>query len=96
MRIIVAVLTVGIVAGGYTMPARAIGCVSGGLAGAVAGHMVHHGVLGALGGCIAGHQYNKHQKARSLEQQNAGSNGYPAQGGYTDNRAPSDANRSNY
>ena len=55
-------LAVGCIATGYTAPARAIGCISGGLAGAVAGHMVHHGVLGAVGGCIAGHKYNKHQK----------------------------------
>jgi hypothetical protein len=43
-------------------PARAIGCLSGGAAGALAGHMAGHGVLGAIGGCIAGHQWHKHQK----------------------------------
>jgi hypothetical protein len=42
--------------------AHAIGCISGGVAGAVAGHMAHHGVLGAIGGCIAGHEYHKHEK----------------------------------
>ena len=42
-------------------PAHAIGCLSGGAAGALAGHMAGHGVLGALGGCIAGHQWHKHQ-----------------------------------
>lgn len=41
--------------------ANAIGCLSGGLAGAVAGHMAHHGVLGAIGGCIAGHEWHKHR-----------------------------------
>jgi outer membrane lipoprotein SlyB len=44
-----------------TPPAHAIGCLSGGAAGALAGHMAGHGVLGAIGGCIAGHQWNKHQ-----------------------------------
>ena len=44
-----------------TSPAQAIGCLSGGAAGALAGHMAKHGVLGAIGGCIAGHEWNKHQ-----------------------------------
>ncbi|MFL5283565.1 MAG: hypothetical protein ACJ8AW_21885 [Rhodopila sp.] len=43
-------------------PSYAVGCISGGLAGAAAGHMVHHGVLGAIGGCIAGHEYHKHSQ----------------------------------
>src|SRR5690242_2629897 len=47
---------------GPSTPAMAIGCLSGGVAGAVAGHMAHHGVLGAIGGCIAGHEYNQHQE----------------------------------
>jgi len=41
--------------------AHAIGCLSGGAAGALAGHMAGHGMLGAIGGCIAGHQWHKHQ-----------------------------------
>ncbi len=44
-----------------TPQAHAIGCLSGGAAGALAGHMAGHGVLGALGGCIAGHQWHKHK-----------------------------------
>src|SRR5277367_3903332 len=44
-----------------TPPANAIGCLSGGAAGALAGHMAGHGILGAIGGCIAGHQWHKHQ-----------------------------------
>lgn len=54
---------------GWNPPAHAIGCISGGVAGAVAGHMVHHGVLGALGGCIAGHEYNKHQQRDATQAQ---------------------------
>jgi uncharacterized protein YcfJ len=42
------------------MEAKAIGCLSGGAAGALAGHMAGHGILGALGGCIAGHTWHKH------------------------------------
>jgi outer membrane lipoprotein SlyB len=44
-----------------TAPANAVGCISGGFMGAVAGHQVGHGILGALGGCVAGHQWHKHQ-----------------------------------
>jgi outer membrane lipoprotein SlyB len=58
-------------------PARAVGCLSGGVAGAVAGHMVHHGVLGAVGGCVAGHEYNKHQQ-RAAESRYRSDNGSPS------------------
>jgi hypothetical protein len=58
---------------GGNAPAHAIGCLSGGVAGAVAGHMAHHGVLGAIGGCVAGHEFNKHQKEQALRQQTGGS-----------------------
>ena len=40
--------------------AHAIGCLSGGAAGALAGHMAGHGVLGALAGCIGGHAWHNH------------------------------------
>lgn len=48
--------------------ANAIGCLSGGVAGAVAGHMAGHGVLGAIGGCIAGHEWHKHQMSQQAMQ----------------------------
>ena len=69
-RVFIALLTIGGLAIGQASPAQAIGCISGGVAGAVAGHMVHHGVLGAVGGCIAGHQYHKHQKQQQQMMQN--------------------------
>ncbi len=53
----------------FSQPANAIGCISGGAAGAVAGHMAHHGVLGALGGCIAGHEAHKYAKRREARDQ---------------------------
>ena len=57
--------TVALVSLGALSPqANAIGCLSGGAAGALAGHMAGHGVLGALGGCIAGHQWHKHQVSK--------------------------------
>ena len=51
-----------------TPPANAIGCLSGGAAGALAGHMAGHGILGAIGGCIAGHQWHKHQVSQKALQ----------------------------
>jgi outer membrane lipoprotein SlyB len=71
MRTIVfgTVMLVGL--GAVTPPAHAIGCLSGGAAGALAGHMAGHGVLGAVGGCIAGHQWHKH-KLRQQDLQSSG------------------------
>ena len=69
MRLPIVVLTVACLGFGYTAPASAIGCLSGGLAGAVAGHMAHHGVLGAIGGCVAGHAYHKHQKRAAAQRE---------------------------
>jgi outer membrane lipoprotein SlyB len=52
--------------------AHALGCLSGAAAGALAGHMAHHGVLGAIGGCIAGHEWHKHQlREQDLQSPNA-------------------------
>jgi len=67
-RIPIILLTLAGFSFGCNTPAEAIGCISGGVAGAVAGHLVHHGVLGAFGGCIAGHEYNKHQKEQAAQQ----------------------------
>jgi uncharacterized protein YcfJ len=53
---------------GASPSANAMGCLSGGAAGALAGHMAGHGVLGALGGCIAGHEWNKHQMSQNAMQ----------------------------
>lgn len=94
-RLVITLLTAGGIGVGLNTPAHAIGCFSGGLAGAVAGHMAHHGVLGALGGCVAGHEYNKHQKRAAMQNQNQsydnGNGGYRnnnGNGGYNSNRSP--------
>ena len=34
--------------------AEARGCIKGMIVGGLAGHAVHHGILGAMGGCVAG------------------------------------------
>lgn len=45
------------------------GCLKYGAAGAVAGHVVHHGVRGFMAGCAAGmyrrHLYNKQQREQA-------------------------------
>jgi hypothetical protein len=69
MRLSALVILMTLAGFGCYSPANAIGCVSGGLAGAVAGHMAHHGVLGAIGGCVAGHEYNKRQKRMEMQNQ---------------------------
>ena len=70
MKLRVMVITVTLAGFAWQTPAHAIGCFSGGVAGAVAGHMANHGVLGAIGGCIAGHAYNKRQKRAASEAEN--------------------------
>lgn len=62
----------GVLALAFTLthgPAHAIGCFSGAVLGGIAGHMAHHGVIGALGGCVAGHEYNKSQQQQQEEKE---------------------------
>ena len=54
---------------GFAGSANAIGCLSGAVAGGVAGHFVQtgpnhhrHALAGAAAGCVAGHMMKMHQK----------------------------------
>jgi hypothetical protein len=48
--------------------AEAAGCLKGAVVGGVAGHMVHHGVLGAAAGCAIGHhEASKHERERERD-----------------------------
>jgi len=67
-RVMLTLLALTAIASALSPRAEAIGCLSGGAAGALAGHMVHHGVLGAVGGCIAGHEYKKHHDVQNTRQ----------------------------
>ena len=61
-----------------TMPreANAIGCFTGGAAGAVAGHYAgHHAVLGAIGGCVVGHHAKVVERRRAAAAAAAQQNG---------------------
>ncbi len=72
MRTILFVSATLLAMSGASPSANAIGCLGGGAAGALAGHMAGHGVLGAIGGCVAGHQWNKHQmRKQDLENRSA-------------------------
>ena len=73
-RLILGALAIAAVAVSGAPSAHAIGCLSGGAAGALAGHMAHHGVLGAAGGCIAGHEYGKHQRQAAEERSSENDN----------------------
>lgn len=76
--VIVTSLTVGLLGPAHAEPG---GCLKYGAVGAVGGHVVHHGVLGALGGCASGmyvrHEYRKEarQKAALYDQEHPGLRG---------------------
>ncbi len=86
-----------ILLGTAVVPAQAEpgGCLKYGAAGAVAGHLAHHGVLGAVGGCVTGmyvrHRYRKeaHAKAALYDQEHPG-----AKGSYADKAAAYDVEHS--
>ena len=49
--------------------AEAAGCLKGAVVGGVAGHMAHHGVLGAVGGCAVGHHMAAKQEQQTEQAQ---------------------------
>ena len=58
--------------------AQAVGCLSGAVAGGVAGHYYHHhAVIGAIAGCAAGHHLHKEQEHKKLEEEKAKQQGQP-------------------
>lgn len=62
-----AALTLSFGAASLTAPPARAGCLSGAVVGGVAGHMVHHGVLGAAAGCAVGHHHAKVAQQRQHE-----------------------------
>jgi outer membrane lipoprotein SlyB len=49
--------------------AEAKGCLKGAAVGGLAGHMAHHGVLGAIGGCAVGHHMASKQQQQTEQGQ---------------------------
>jgi len=71
---ICAALALGLAAG-VTGQAEARGCLTGAAVGGVAGHMAHHGVLGAAGGCAVGHhEAAKHDRQAAAAHQQGSEN----------------------
>jgi hypothetical protein len=50
-------------------PVEARGCLKGAVVGGIAGHLAHHGVLGAVGGCVVGHHMAAKQQREYDQQQ---------------------------
>ncbi|WP_246285575.1 MULTISPECIES: hypothetical protein [Nguyenibacter] len=62
-----ALMTAGLASGARAEPG---GCLKYGAAGAVGGHLVHHGVVGAMGGCAAG-MYKRHEYRKTVREKAA-------------------------
>ncbi len=92
-----ALAILGFLAAGALAPAHAEpgGCLKYGAAGAVGGHLAHHGVLGAAGGCVTGmyvrHEHRKEarQKAALYDREHPG-----AKGGYEEKATAYDVEHS--
>jgi len=70
-KIVLFAASLAIATAGIASTAGAVGCLSGAVAGGVAGHFVktgpnHHGhaLAGAAVGCIAGHELKVHEKRK--------------------------------
>ncbi len=69
MKKLLAVAVLSIMAVGNIGPAHAEGCIKGAVVGGIAGHLVHHGILGAVAGCAVGHHEAKVARERREEEQ---------------------------
>ena len=60
MKTLITALVCTIAVASFGVEAQARGCIKGALVGGVAGHMAHHGLMGAAAGCVVGrHMANK-------------------------------------
>jgi len=59
MRALLCGVALSLAVGLTAVPADAKGCIKGAIIGGAAGHLAHHGVLGAAAGCIIGHHQAK-------------------------------------
>lgn len=65
--LVVATLSLSLGAASLAVPPAHAGCLSGAVVGGIAGHMVHHGVLGAAAGCAVGHHHAKVAQQRQRD-----------------------------
>jgi uncharacterized protein YcfJ len=83
-KIVVFAASLSVAIGGLAGSAGAVGCMSGAVAGGVAGHFVRtgpnhkrHTLAGAAVGCIAGHEMKMHEKRVAAQRRAAAAAGQP-------------------
>jgi hypothetical protein len=78
MRAILCSVALALAIGLTAVPADAKGCVKGAIIGGAAGHLAHHGLIGAAAGCIIGHHQAKlHERAERAHAHERGSGQVP-------------------
>jgi len=70
--ILVSTILAAALATGSVGPAQAKGCIKAAIVGGIAGHAVHHGVVGALGGCAVGHHLASKSSHKTESPHNTG------------------------
>jgi outer membrane lipoprotein SlyB len=85
MKFVAFAASLAIVTAGLASSANAVGCLSGAVAGGVAGHFVRagphhkgHALMGAATGCVAGHVMKEHRKKAAAARAQAGAHPGPA------------------
>jgi hypothetical protein len=59
MKAILGGVALSLAIGLTAVPADAKGCIKGAIIGGAAGHLAHHGLIGAAAGCVIGHHQAK-------------------------------------
>jgi outer membrane lipoprotein SlyB len=85
MKLVTYAATLALALTGVASSANAVGCLSGAVAGGVAGHFVRtgpnqhrHTMMGAAAGCVAGHELKMHQKRAAAAKAAAAAHPAPA------------------
>ena len=79
MRAILCGVVLSLAIGVMAVPAEAKGCIKGAIIGGAAGHLAHHGLIGAAAGCIIGHHHAKlRARAERAHPQERGSGQVPS------------------
>ena len=78
MKLVTYAATLAVALTGVASSANAVGCLSGAVAGGVAGHFVRtgpnqhrHTMMGAAAGCVAGHELKMHEKRKKAAEAHA-------------------------
>ena len=80
MKAILGGVALSLAMGLTAVPADAKGCLKGAIIGGAAGHLAHHGLIGAAAGCVIGHHHAKQrERAERAHVQEHGSGQVPSQ-----------------